>query len=184
MKWYETYCSFDCPAVGLLGDTPLDDLLQALNIPIIHIPIGLQEVQDVPIGTINVMTPCNDKCCCRKQSDGKLPVWHDCCARVVVCRMSGWLQQELKVQPTVQEVNAQSILWQKRCDELLDWILCDYCIKEKDDAFAKGLELDWVPDNCDGKCKIVQYIFELELTDPRWDDCYEDELPECMRKWV
>lgn len=89
-----------------------------------------------------------------------------------------------EAESSTQEVNVQRVVWRKRCDELLDWILCDYYIKEKDDAFAKGLELDWVPDNCDGKCKIVQYIFELELTDPRWDDCYEDELPECMRKWV
>ena len=47
---------------------------------------------------------------------------------------------------------------------------------------VKGLGLDWVPDNCDGKCKIVQYIFEREITDPRWEFSYEDELPECMRK--
>ena len=90
----------------------------------------------------------------------------------------------MHVQPSVQEVNAQRVLWQKRCDELLEWILCDYCIQEKDDAFAKGLRLDWVPDNCDGKSKIVQHIFEREITDPRWDFSYKDELLECMRKFA
>ena len=64
-----------------------------------------------------------------KHDHGKLPVWHDYCARVMACKLSQWLRKQLKVQPTVQEVNGQRILWQKRYDELLDWILRDYCIK-------------------------------------------------------
>ena len=100
----------------------------------------------------------------------------------MVCKVTWWLRKTL--QPTVEEVNAQRIPWKKRCDELLEWILWDNCIHEKDEAFAEGLGLDWVPDNCDGRCKIVMYIFDRELTDPRWENHYEDELPECMRKWV
>ena len=102
----------------------------------------------------------------------------------MACKLSWWLLKTLKVQPTVQEGNQQQILRQKRCYELIDWILCNYRNDEKEDAFDKGLGLDWVPDNCDGKCKIVQYIFERDLTDPRWEDPYVDEFPECMRKWV
>ena len=77
----------------------------------------------------------------------------------MACKLSWWLLKTLKVQPTVQEGNQQQILWQKRCYELIDWILCNYRNDEKEDAFDKGLGLDWVPDNCDDKCKIVQYIF-------------------------
>lgn len=104
-KWYKTHCSSDCPAVGLLGVTPQDNLFQTLNIPIIHIPIRLQEVRKVPIGTINVMKPCDDRHWCTNHGNGRLPVWHDCCARVMACKLSWWLRRELNVQPTVQEVN-------------------------------------------------------------------------------
>lgn len=79
--------------------------------------------------------------------------------------MSGWMRKTLKVQPTVFKVNAQRVLWQKRCDELLDWILCDECIKEKDETFQAGLGLDWFPEYCDGKCKIVKYIFQRDVTE-------------------
>ena len=78
-------------------------------------------------------------------------------------KLSWWLLKTLKVQPTVQEGNQQQILRQKRCYELIDWILCNYRNDEKEDAFDKGLGLDSVPDNCDGKCKIVQYIFEWSV---------------------
>ena len=79
----------------------------------------------MPLGTISVMKPCDDRDWCKDHSDGKHPVRHDYCARVLACKMSWWLQKTLTVQPTADEVNQQSILWQKRCDELLDWILCD-----------------------------------------------------------
>ena len=32
----------------------------------------------------------------------------------------------------------KKILWQKRADELLDIILCDDCIKEKDKIYREG----------------------------------------------
>lgn len=96
-KWYKTHCSSNCPAVGLLGVTPLDNLFQALNMPIIHIPIGLQEVRKVPIGTINVMKPCDDRHWCTNRGNGRLPVWHDCCAQVKACKLSWSLRKELNV---------------------------------------------------------------------------------------
>ena len=69
-------------------------------------------------------------------------------------------------------------------NDVMNFWIGSYVTIALNDAFAKGLGLDWVPDNCDGKCKIVQYIFERDVTDPRWDFSYEDELPERMRKWL
>ena len=183
-NWYKKHCHPDYPAVGLLEATPLKALHEAMDIPIVELSLDFNKLMECPIGTINVMKPCDDRDWCKDHSDGKRPVWHDYCALVLACKMSWWLRKTLTVQPTVDEVNHRRILLQKRCDELLDWILCDNCIEDKDEAFAKGLGLDWVTDNCDGKCKIVKYIFERELTDSRWDVHYDDELPECMRKWV
>ena len=40
-----------------------------------------------------------------------------------------------------------------------------------------GLGLDWVPDNCDGKCIIVKSIYERDVPHPRWDFSCDDEYP-------
>lgn len=82
------------------------------------------------------MAPGNDRNWCKKRWHGD--VWHDCCARLMACRMSGWVRKMIKFQSTVAEVNAQSILWQRPCDELLDMILCDCCINEKIKPFKQG----------------------------------------------
>ena len=60
--------------------------------------------------------------------------------------MSGWLRRHSSVLPTLSQVNAQRMLSQKRCDRLLDNVLCNQCIDGKDDAFAEGKGLDWIPD--------------------------------------
>ena len=131
-QWYKTHFPSDFPAVGSLDLTPpLKELFQATDIPTVDLPIGLNEIHELPIGTTNVMSPSDFIHWCRNHSDGNLPVWHDYCARVLVCKLSWWLRKTLHVKPSVQEVNAQRVLWQKRCDELLEWILCDYCIQEK-----------------------------------------------------
>ena len=85
-------------------------------------------------------------------------VWHDSCAQVRACQMSGWLRRHSNVLPTLSQVNAQRVLWQKRCDRLLDHRLCNHCLDEKDDAFARGQGLDWIPDNCN-ECSTVRRIF-------------------------
>ena len=59
--------------------------------------------------------------------------------------MSGWLRRHSNVLPTLSQVNAQRVLWQKRCDLLLDQVLCNHCIDDKDDAFAEGKGLGWIP---------------------------------------
>ena len=73
-------------------------------------------------------------------------IWHDSCARVPACQISGWLRRHSNVLPSLSQVNAQRVLWQKRCDRLLDVILCNHCKDDKDDAFARGQALDWIPE--------------------------------------
>lgn len=38
-------------------------------------------------------------------------------------------------------------------------LLCKYCQKGKDEAYARGEGIQWVP-NCDGRCKTVASILE------------------------
>ena len=73
--------------------------------------ISLNKVHEMPIGTTNVMSPSDFIHWCKNHSDGKLPVWHDSCTRVLVCKLSWWLRKTLHVQPSVQEVHAQDVLW-------------------------------------------------------------------------
>ena len=97
--------------MGLVGITPLKDLFQAIHIPTVELSMDLHKIEELPIGTTNVMKPCDHRDWCRNHSHGKHSVWHDYCARVMVCKVTWWLRKTLKVQPTVEEVNAQRILW-------------------------------------------------------------------------
>ena len=45
-----------------------------MHIPIVELPIGLNEAEELPIGTTNVMKPCDDREWCRNHGHGKLPV--------------------------------------------------------------------------------------------------------------
>ena len=130
LHWYRTFSSKQRPTVGLYEVNPLTKLFRALNIPTVNLQdFGLNELMSRPIGTIKVMAPGHYSAnWCRQHEHGKLGVWHDCCARVMVCKMRWWLCNEVKVQPTVAEVNAQRVLWKKRCDAFLKWILCKDCI--------------------------------------------------------
>ena len=57
-QWYKTHCPSDFPAVGLLDLTPpLKELFQSMDIPTVDLPIGLNEIHELPIGTTNVMSP-------------------------------------------------------------------------------------------------------------------------------
>ena len=98
--------------------------------------------------------------------------------------MSGWLRRQTNVLPTLSQVNAQRVLWQKRCDRLLDVILCNYCKDDKDDAFARGQGLDWIPDNC-CQCRDVRRIFEQTVTYREWQEplMYADDEPHIMWAW-
>ena len=96
-------------------------------------------------------------------------IWHDSCARVPACQISGWLRRHSNVLPSLSQVNAQRVLWQKRCDRLLDVILCNHCKDDKDDAFARGQALDWIPDNC-CQCCDARRIFEQTVTYQEWQE--------------
>ena len=112
-------------------------------------------------------------------------VWHNHCAHVRVCQMSGWLRRQTNVLPTLVQVNAQRVLWQRRCDRLLDYLLCNYCNEEKDAAFARGQGLDWIPDNCN-ECSTVRRIFEQTVTCREWQTprLYADDEPHTMWAWT
>ena len=111
-------------------------------------------------------------------------IWHDSCARVQACQMSGWLRRHSNVLPTLSQVNAQHLLWQKRCDRVLDQILWNRCIDDKDNAFAEGKGLNWIPDNC-SECRTVRRIFEQTVTYREWQEppMYADNEPHTMWAW-
>ena len=146
---------------------------------------GCRDLASLPIATVNVMaTNDHGRTWCTDHSHGEHGVWHDHCARVRVCQMSGWLRRQIHVLPTLSQVNAQRVLWQKRCDRLLDQLLCNYCNDTKDDAFAQGRGLDWIPDNC-CQCRSVRRIFEQTVTYQEWQEplMYADDEPHTMWAW-
>ena len=115
-------------------------------------------------------------------------IWHDSCARVRACQMNGWLRPDPDcvqiVLPILSQVNVQRVFWQKRCDRLLYQILCNHCIDDKDDAFAEGKGLDWIPDNCCA-CRPVRRIFEQTVTYREWQEplMYAHDEPHTMWAW-
>ena len=132
---------------------------------------GCGDLANLPIATANVMAHhdhgrnwCEDHSHMARGSG----IWHDHCAHVRVCQMSGWLRRQTHVLPTLSQVNAQRVLWQKRCDRLLDELLCNFCIEAKDQAFANGQGLDWIPEDCDD-CRSVLRVFEQTVTQREWD---------------
>ena len=149
---------------------------------------GCGDLANLPIATVNVMAHNNHgHNWCMDHSHGKRGsgVWHNHCAHVRVCQMSGWLRRQTHVLPTLSQVNAQRVLWQKRCDRLLDHVLCNPCTEEKDKAFANGQGLDWIPDNC-CQCRSVLHIFEQTVTHREWDVplLYADDEPHTMWAWT
>ena len=67
------------------------------------------------------------------------------------------------------------------------WKYClgyNYCNDAKDDAFARGQGLDWIPDNCN-ECSTVRRIFEQTVTYREWQEplMYADDEPHTMWAW-
>ena len=148
---------------------------------------GCRELASLPIATVNVMaTNDHGRNWCTDHSHGERGsgIWHDSCARVRACQISGWLRRHSNVLPTLSQVNAQRVLWQKRCDRLLDVILCNHCKDDKDDAFAQSQGLDWIPDNC-CQCRDARRIFEQTVTYQEWQEplMYADDEPHTMWAW-
>ena len=189
-RWCQQYLTPERWRVGIFT---MNGLYRLFHDPWFSHPLvvlegqGCPDLANLPIATVNVMAT-NDpgRHGCMDHSDGARGsgIWHYRCARVRACQMSGWLRRQSNVLPTLYQVNAQRVLWQKRCDRLLDYLLCNYCRDEKDDAFAKGQGLDWIPDNCN-ECGTVQRIFKQTVTCEEWQTplLYADDEPHTMWAW-
>ena len=62
------------PVVGLLEATPLKDVLQAMDIPIVDLSLDFNKLVECPIGTTNVIKPGDDRAWSREHNHGKFPV--------------------------------------------------------------------------------------------------------------
>jgi len=160
--WCQQYLT---PKRWRLGVFTQDGLYRMFQEPRFSYPIvildeqGCGNLATLPIATVYVMATNNHGSnWCMDDSHGNRNIWHDQCARVRACQMSGWLRRQTHVLPTLSQVNAQCVLWQKRCDRLLDQLLCNYCNNTRDEAFTQGQGLDWIPDNCN-ECRTVRRIF-------------------------
>ncbi len=149
-RWCQQHLT---PERWRLGVFTLNGLYRLFQEPPFSSPIvvlegqGCRDLASLPIATVNVMaTNDHGRNWCMDHSHGERGIWHNHCARVRACQMSGWLRRHSHALPTLSQVNAQRVLWQKRCDRLLDVLLCNHCKDEKDDALAAGQGLDWIPD--------------------------------------
>ena len=189
-RWCQQYLT---PERWRLGVITLNGLYRFFQEPQFSYPIvvlegqGCRELASLPIATVNVMaTNDHGRNWCMDHSHGERGsgIWHNSCARVPACQISGWLRRHSNVLPSLSQVNAQRVLWQKRCDRLLDVILCNHCKDDKDDAFARGQALDWILDNC-CQCRDARRIFEQTVTYQEWQEplMYADDEPHTMWAW-
>ena len=190
-RWCQQHLT---PQRNRIGVHTFNGLAKMLQEPPFAYPLvvlegqGCGDLANLPIATANVMAHHDHgRNWCEDHSHGARgsSVWHDHCAHVRVCQMSGWLRRQTHVLPTLSQVNAQRVLWQKRCDRLLDHLLCNHCTEEKDNAFANGQGLDWIPDNC-SDCRSVLHVFEQTVTQREWDVplMYADDEPHTMWAWT
>ena len=188
--WCQHYLT---PERWRLGVFTLDGLYRLFQEPRFSYPIvvledqGCRDLASLLIASVNVMaTNDHGRNWCMDHTNGERGsgIWHDHCAQVQACQMSGWLRRQTNVLPTLSQVNAQRVLWQKRCDRLLDHLLCNYCNDAKDEAFARGQGLDWIPNNCN-ECSTVRCIFEQTVTYREWQEplMYADDEPHTMWAW-
>ena len=161
-------------------------MLQELHqkgISVINMKEHLDSLTTLPIGIVNVMGDSGFFDWCRDHDDGNIDIWHDACARVQACKLAKWVQEQEKRLPSVEDVNRQRVLWQRRCDKLLDRLLCEYCQNEKDQAFQQGRGLDWRPTDCH-ECRFVRNIFDDYVSDKeRCIPHYQDETSLTMWQW-
>ena len=150
-RWCQQYLTPQRGRLGVFTMNGLSRWLHELSYLLVVLEgQGCQDLAPLPIATVNVMaTHDQGRNWCMDHTDGERGsgVWYDHCAHVRACQMSGWLRRQSNVLPTLFQVNAQRVLWQRRCDRLMDYLLCNYCKEEKDEAFARGQGLDWIPDN-------------------------------------
>ena len=182
-NWLKTVLSEERPkvAVHTMGFSPLIKL----DLPMVTITENeCPNLRDLPIGSIKAFPSGQYRLLCRSHGTGD--VWHDVCARLMACRLSVWIQNMTNYVPTLEALNEQRITWQKCADALMNELLCKYCQKEKDEAYARGEGIQWVP-NCDGRCKTVarilqEHVYEDYFCFTGHIDKYGDE--ELSELWV
>ena len=119
-RWCRQYLT---PERWRLGLFTLNGLYRMFQEPRFSYPIvvlegqGCRDLANLPIATVNVMaTNDHGRNWCTDHTDEQRGsgIWHDHCAHVRACQMSGWLRRQINVLPTLSQVNAQRVLWQKR----------------------------------------------------------------------
>ena len=105
--------------LGVFTLNGLYRLFQEMSYPLVVLAgQGCRDLAPLPIATVNVMAT-NDqgRNWCMDHTDGERGsgLWHDHCAHVRACQMSVWLRRQSHVLPTLVQVNAQRVLWQRRC---------------------------------------------------------------------
>ena len=183
-RWCQQYLT---PERWRLGVFTLNGLYRMFQEPQFSYPIvvlegqGCRDLANLPIATVNVMaTNDHGRNWCTDHTDEQRGsgIWHDHCAQVwLVTSTDQCTSDPLPSQCPTRAV-AKTI-----CDRLLDHLLCNYC-HEKDDAFARGQGLDWIPDNCN-ECRGVRRIFEQTVTYREWQEplIYADDEPHAMWAW-
>ena len=174
--WLQSVLTKDKPAVGVCDDGPLKTLLKSLVVPYVDFEI---EPKDQSIGTMGVFPSGQEWPLCREHYYGNDDVGFVDCARVKACQMAWWVRKQICYEPSLERVNRQRVIWQTRCDRLMDMLLCNHCIDEKDQAYEKGEGLQWSP-NCDGTCRRLAYILRDMTHKIHAKPDYADEKVECM----
>ena len=175
--WLQSVLTKDKPAVGVCDDGPLKSLLKSLDIPFVDIS-GFDPKKQC-IGTTGVLPSGQGLPLCRYHYYGNDDIGFEDCARVRACQMSWWLRRQICYSPSLEQVNRQRVIWQTRCDRLMDMLLCEHCMNEKDKAYEEGEGLQWNP-NCDGSCRRVAYILRDINHRLHAKPDYADEKVECL----
>ena len=118
-RWCQQHLT---PQRNRIGVFTLNGLYRLFHEPPLAYPLvvlegqGCPDLANLPIATVNVMAHhdhgrnwCMDHSHMARGSG----IWHDHCAHVRVCQMSGWLRRQTHVLPTLSQVNAQRVLWKK-----------------------------------------------------------------------
>ena len=114
-RWCQQYLTPQRNRLGVFTLNGLYRLFQEMSYPLVVLEgQGCRDLAPLPITTVNVMAT-NDqgRNWCMDHTDGERGsgVWHDHCAQVRACQMSGWLRRQSNVLPTLFQVNAQRVLW-------------------------------------------------------------------------
>ena len=182
--WCQQYLT---PERWRLGVFTLNGLYQMFQEPRFSYPIvalegqGCRDLANLPMATND-----DGRNWCMDHTDGERGsgVWHDHCAHVRACQMSGLLRRQTNVLPTLSEVNAQRVLWQNGVIGF--WIICYATIL----TIPKTMHLPeakvWIGflDNCN-ECSTVRRIFEQTVTYREWQEplMYADDEPHTIWDW-